>query len=335
MEVIQHHVVPVTERSQASAARHLVQELAVQLGFSEHDRSRAALVATELATNLVKHTTEGGEVLLSARGADRELEVIAIDRGPGVRDVAAAMRDGHSTSGSLGLGLGGVRRLADSFDIHSTPHKGTVVLARLRPDARVATRQGGFVVAGISVACPGEPVCGDGWLTRMDGRALVCMVADGLGHGPGAADAARTAIRAFGEASTDDLPAALAQVHEALRPTRGAAASVLRLETGGSVARFAGVGNVAGVICHQESVRQAVTTNGTLGREVRPVREFSYPWYRDAMFVMHSDGLTSHWSLDSYPGVLLRDPALIAAVLYRDFWRGRDDVTVLVGREAA
>ena len=308
------------------------QELAGDLGFPEEDVYRAGLVTTELATNLVKHARSGGDVLLAARSATREFEVIAIDRGPGLNDLSASMRDGHSTSGSLGLGLGGVRRLADSFDIHSTPGKGTAVVARVR-QARTAAPGREFQLAGLSIARPGESICGDAWVARVDGRSIMCLVADGLGHGPGAADASYAAVRAFIEAPFSDVPAVLDRIHDALRSTRGAAASILRIERASPVARFAGVGNVSGVICRNGSARQAVSSNGTLGQGTRTVREYTYPWDDEAIFVLHSDGLASHWSLDSYPGLQLRDPALVAAVLYRDFCRGRDDVTVVVGRE--
>src|SRR5262249_30277769 len=115
--------------------------------------------------------------------------------------------------------------------------------------------------------------------------------------------------------------------------TRGAAVSVANVHRAPPLVTFAGVGNVSGAICLDGVVRQTVSHNGTLGREARQMREYSYPWAGDALIVMHSDGLTSPWSLESYPGLRQRHPALIAAILYRDFNRKRDDVTVLVGRE--
>jgi hypothetical protein len=72
--------------------------------------------------------------------------------------------------------------------------------------------------------------------------------------------------------------------------------------------------------------------NGTVGLQVRKIQEVSYPWPADAVLVMHSDGLQSHWRLGQYPGLAQRDAALIAGVLYRDFTRGRDDVSVVVQR---
>jgi hypothetical protein len=72
--------------------------------------------------------------------------------------------------------------------------------------------------------------------------------------------------------------------------------------------------------------------NGIAGHEARRIHEFSYPFPDDGLLVLHSDGLKSQWSLDGYPGLAERDPALIAGILFRDFNRGRDDVTVVVAR---
>jgi hypothetical protein len=123
-------------------------------------------------------------------------------------------------------------------------------------------------------------------------------------------------------------------MHDGLRHTRGAAAAVAEISIGARLLKYAGVGNVSGAIYRAGATRYAVSLNGTLGHEVRQFREYSYPWGPDALFVMFSDGLASHWSLDDYRGLRLRHPAVIAAVLYRDFSRQRDDVTVVVGREA-
>ena len=72
--------------------------------------------------------------------------------------------------------------------------------------------------------------------------------------------------------------------------------------------------------------------NGTVGLQARKTQELGYPWPAESVLVMHSDGLQSHWRLEPYPGLVQRDAALIAAVLYRDFARGRDDVSVVVQR---
>jgi anti-sigma regulatory factor (Ser/Thr protein kinase) len=336
MEVVAHHAhqtVRVVEASQPSLVRSTARTLADRAGFQETDSYRAGIVATELATNLVKHST-GGEVLVRAAAeAVPQVELIAIDRGPGIADVAAALADGQSTAGSNGTGLGAIRRLSDDFDIHSAMRHGTVVWVRLRA-GRVPAPREPFAIAGISVAKSGETECGDAWAVHQRPGSVVALVADGLGHGHYAAEASRAAIESLHTGSYRDCASTLEAVHLALRHTRGAAAAILEIDLPGRVVKFAGVGNVTGTLLGHGAVRrQTVTHNGTLGHRATHFREYSYPWDPQGLLVMHSDGLASHWSLDSYPGLRARHPAIVAGVLYRDFNRARDDVTVVVGRE--
>jgi hypothetical protein len=102
------------------------------------------------------------------------------------------------------------------------------------------------------------------------------------------------------------------------------------------VARFCGVGNISGVILSPDEGQRTslVSHNGTLGHTIRKVQEFVYPWSPDSLLIMHSDGLATHWNLDRYPGLAVQHPSLISGILYRDFSRKRDDVTVLVARES-
>jgi hypothetical protein len=181
----------------------------------------------------------------------------------------------------------------------------------------------------------GEPVCGDAWTVAHQVDGAVVLLADGLGHGLHACEAAQTALRTFQATHYRGSVDSLHAMHDAIRHTRGAAGAIADIRRGGRVAKYAGVGNIATAFCDNGSVRQAVSHNGTLGHEARVIREYAYPWSSQATIVMHSDGLTSRWSLDGYRGLRQRHAAIIAAVLYRDHSRGRDDVTVVVGREAA
>jgi hypothetical protein len=251
-----------------------------------------------------------------------------------MEDVLQSLSDGHSTSGSSGTGLGAVRRLADDFDIYSQPGHGTAVLARLRSDRAAAPRAEVLDVGGVSVALNGETVCGDGWTTSVDHGRVQIVLVDGLGHGPHARDAALAATDAVPAASIGSPVDTLTAMHHATRHTRGAAATVVSFEPRASVVSVAGIGNVSAAIVGHDVVRRAVSLGGILGHDVRTFREYRYPWAAEALLVMHSDGLISHWSFEPYPGLRQRSPALAAAVLYRDFQRGRDDVTVVVGRAA-
>ena len=332
-----HHSIAVVEASQPSAARLITRDLAETAGFGEEDSYRAGIVATELATNLVKHA-RGGEFLarVTANQPNGEIELIALDRGPGIRNLAASLSDGHSTAGSPGNGLGAVQRLSDLFDIFSTPEHGTVALARLRARRKPVDAQPAMTIGAISIPKSGEHVCGDAWQVRRLADGMLATLADGLGHGLHAAEAADAAITAFNARAYTANADALQAIHHAIRHTRGAAAAIAEVRRHDRIVKYIGVGNISTVVWQQGvAQRQAVSHNGTLGHEARLFREYTYPWSDNAVIVMHSDGLTTHWSLDAYRGLGQRHPVVIASVLYRDFNRGRDDVTVLVGKEAA
>jgi anti-sigma regulatory factor (Ser/Thr protein kinase) len=323
--------VRVHEPTDVAEARRVAVRLADGIGFDDGDAGRVALVATELATNQLKHA-DGGEVLARAvdgdeRGA-RAVEIVALDTGPGMRDVETCLGDGFSTAGSHGIGLGAVRRASAEFDVYSIGGQGTAIVSRVVRRAEVADVPRAFRFGAVSVSYPGEPECGDIWglaFTRTGG--VVVLVADGLGHGTAAAEAARRARGVFLEHHDRGPASVIERVHDALRSTRGAAVAVTEIDPSGGV-RHCGLGNVAAMVIHAGQVQQMVSLNGTAGHEARRIREFEYRWPDDAVLVAHSDGVHTRWRIDSYRGLEYRDPALLAAVIYRDARRGRDDVTV-------
>jgi anti-sigma regulatory factor (Ser/Thr protein kinase) len=310
----------VDDRSGVAPARREAERLAEDLGFDERRRGEVAIVATELATNLLRHAG-GGEIVLRAHAPT--VDVIALDRGPGMRDPARALEDGYSTGGGPGNGLGAVARLSATMDVQ-TGADGTVVAARLgEPDT-------GWDVDGLALAMSGERESGDAWACARDGALVTVLLADGLGHGDDAATAANTALREL-RAGID--PARLLdRIHTALRVTRGAAAAVARVDLAGGRVEYAGIGNIAGTIVDGHSTRSLVSMPGTLGPRLQRIRAFDYELPPGGLLVMHSDGLRSQWELKGYPGVLRRDPLVIAALMIRDFERGRDDVSVVVTR---
>ena len=142
------------------------------------------------------------------------------------------------------------------------------------------------------------------------------------------------AARVFKATRSRTLPDLFAAIHLALRSTRGAAVAIAEIELAKQLVHFAGLGNVAGAVVSRAGTKNMVSLNGTAGVEMRKVTEFSYPWADDALLVLHSDGLGTHWSMDQYPGLCLRHPTVIAGVLCRDHERGgRDDATVVVAKQ--
>jgi anti-sigma regulatory factor (Ser/Thr protein kinase)/serine/threonine protein phosphatase PrpC len=325
--------IPVTESSQAGHARRMAASLAARLGFSEEAQGKVALVVSEAAKNLVAHARDGLILLRALQvGPHAGVEVLALDKGPGMADVDRCLRDGFSTGGTSGVGLGAMRRMSALFDIHSVPGVGTAVLAQLWADKPPPASR--MEVGAVCVAMTGEEVCGDSWVVDHKVDRCILLVADGLGHGPEAARASRAAVVSFLEQSTREPLELLRGAHQELRSTRGAAVSVASVD--GAQVHYSGVGNISAAVVAPDGVTQRlVSMNGTLGHQAPRMQQFSYPWKAGATLVMCSDGLATQWRVDAYPGLLVRHPSLVAGVLYRDFVRGRDDATVLVAREAA
>jgi anti-sigma regulatory factor (Ser/Thr protein kinase) len=335
MEVTGTSVVGVTEPGAVAAARRAAVELASGLGLDEAAVGRVALAVTEAGTNLLKHAG-GGSIVLRAV-PDRAapfVDILGLDRGPGMASVGRCLEDGYSTAGSPGTGLGALRRLSSQFDVYSGA-QGTAVLARVGPSAPgAAPRAPAVHVEGLSLPRRGEQVCGDAFEVEHRPRGVAVLVADGLGHGPVAAAAAAAAVTAFGQTRGGKPGSRLEVVHQALRPTRGAAVAIADLDLDTGVVRFAGLGNVAAVLHDGAAARHLVSQPGTAGHVARRIEEYTYPWRRGDLLVAHSDGLSARLDLSGYPGLTRRHPALIAGVLYRDAGRELDDATVVVARAA-
>jgi anti-sigma regulatory factor (Ser/Thr protein kinase) len=321
--------VPLDDASRIGEARRVAIMAGGRAGFDLDALSNLGIVATELATNAVRHA-RGGQLILRTMGvgAADGVEMICIDRGPGITNVAQAMRDGYSTAGTMGHGLGAIRRLAQVFEIISSVD-GTAVLTRLYGKPVLVPRASP-AVATICLPMDGETHCGDGWAVAESGTRMVLFMVDGLGHGVSAEDAALVAIRLFSLNAERPAEAIIDFLHRGLHGTRGAAIAVAEIDLTTRRVRYAGVGNITGWIVTDGGTRGMVSQNGIAGHQVRRIQHFEYPLPPDATIVMHSDGLSSKWKTDQYPGLLRRDPALLASVLYRDCARQRDDSSILV-----
>ena len=320
----------IRDETQVGAARRRVQQVAETASLDPVMTSHAAIVATELASNMLRHAG-GGELLVQKVNefSFQGLELLAVDRGPGIHDVRRSMEDGHSTRGTPGNGLGAARRLSTVFDLFSEPARGTVVLSRIGSLRRKGTA--GPRWGSVATSAPGEVVSGDQWAIACKDDVLSLMIADGLGHGVLAHNAAAQAVRVFIEHSTEAPATILNCMHEALRSSRGGAIAVARCNLSSGEVTYAGIGNVAGVLVRADGQQHGlVSNNGTVGADQISVKEFNYEWRPGEVFVMHSDGLQTRWSVKDRPGLAACHPAIIAAILHRDFLRGRDDATVVV-----
>jgi anti-sigma regulatory factor (Ser/Thr protein kinase) len=325
----------IAHASDVSAARRWSVQLADSLGFTETEAGRLAIVVTESATNMLKHAQDGtlfmGTVNIDGAWS---VQVLALDRGQGMGNLAQSLRDGISTTGTAGTGLGAMRRQADEFDAYTQVGKGSAFYMRIQGSERAATGHRDAVrVGAVCQPLAGEDQSGDAWAIGLRPDSATVLVSDGLGHGPEAAHASRAAVAVL-EQHAEVQPAALMQLmHQALKGTRGAAAAVADIRIANGEVRFAGVGNISACVIDGESRKQLISHNGIVGHNMRKVQEFNVPWHSESLCIMCSDGITTHWDLSAYPGLAMRHPAIIAGTIYRDFSRGRDDAAIVVVKQ--
>lgn len=323
-------LVAVTDPSSVGQVRRVALLAGQRLGMDEMHAGELALLATEVSRNVLVHGGGGEVVVIGLKRGDKALaRILGMDRGPGIPDIARAMTDGFSTSGTPGGGLGAIKRIASGFELF-TSRTGTIVLVELGEEPAVDRLQ----IAGMAVPYPGERVSGDAWAYHnSDGRVLT-MIADGLGHGWAAAEAAQEAIATFQariNAAPDEI---LGYIHDALRKTRGAVAGIAEIRPREGKMTFAGVGNISAVLVSPAKSQSLVSHNGTLGSVAARIQPFHFEWTPESVLILHSDGLQTRWDLSNYAGVLSRHPAIIGGALLRDFRRQRDDASVVVVKAA-
>jgi anti-sigma regulatory factor (Ser/Thr protein kinase) len=315
----------VEDPSAAAACRGAAATLASRLGFPAPRADELALAVTEAATNLHKHARQGSMLLRITRDGDRPgIELVTIDAGPGFRDTSAALRDGHSTSGTLGIGLGAISRLADFCDLYSMPGHGTALVARFWPAPGEAQARHAGLVRPIT----GETECGDVFGAAETEAGVTGVLCDGLGHGPLAATAAAQGVAAVLEDPAAEPAALVERAHRRIAGTRGGAIGVVQVA--GEVIRFSGLGNIAAVILAAGARRSMLSVPGIAGHQARTIRQFEYPAPAGAAITLHSDGISNRWEPGALPGLNARDPLVIAAALLAEAGTRRDDAGLLV-----
>lgn len=318
-------LVRIDHYSAVHLAAATARSVAQRCGLPGAMPDRAAVLASELASNLDKHAKDGA-LYIQPLPLGAGLEVLAADRGPGMPELGRCLADGYTTTGTLGAGLGAVRRIATEFTIRTQVGAGTLVCARLAlpGQPQPVCRDAGL----ISLPADGEQDCGDAGAVVEDGAHRTAIVVDGLGHGPQAADAAQTALRAFAAAPDQPLPQLLATLHRALRHTRGAAVGLLRLYA--AHAEFCGIGNVRALAVSPQGVHHRLTAQpGVVGWKMPALRTHTIPLPAGTTAVLHSDGITPQWAQAPSLFVLRLPPPLLVSTVAHGHRSGRDDATVL------
>lgn len=339
--------IEIKDAAQVGAARRVIHGFASRIGFEENQLAEIDIVVQEIGTNAVSYAASGGWLHFTTPLTILPgIELFYWDTGPVIYDLDRAVRDGISTGGSLGAGLGAIRRLMDEFDVYSTvrttarlslaeqrrTNHGTALLSRKWLGARDEQPQTARTarIGAWSRPRPNETDNGDAYFIRTRNERTLYAVVDGLGHGSGAKKASDVALDSLDEWRGEPLEQVIQAAHEALRATRGAVMSVVMIDAEAHSFECAGVGNVMVRVFNAPERIAPIPTNGTLGARLGQIRVWKYKWVEGATCVMASDGVSASWEMDLYPGLLNRSPQLMAGVLMRDYGRTSDDATVLV-----
>jgi anti-sigma regulatory factor (Ser/Thr protein kinase)/serine/threonine protein phosphatase PrpC len=336
----------IRDEAQVGTARRAVHSFASGLEFSDVELAEIDIVVQEIGTNAARYASAGGWLHFTTAPGAEGLELFYWDAGPGIYNMDRAIRDGVSTSGSLGAGLGAIRRLMDEFDVYSTMRlterlaarrtsHGTVLLARKWTSKGKQSAQMLDLAQRIGVWSrphPDEDLNGDAYFMRQRGGRTLFAVIDGLGHGPGAKQATDVAMETLDDWMGEPLDDVMTATHNALRATRGAVMGAAIIDYGNERFHYSSVGNIAARAFGTPEHVSLIPTNGMLGGRLGKLRVWTHAWAAGATLVMTSDGLSETWDINSYPGLLGRSPQLLAGVLMRDYAREADDATVLVVR---
>ena len=310
---------------------------AESIGLSEKRCSDVALVATEMASNLEKHHAVSPAIrygITRSEGGGHGLLIISEDRGPGISDPQRALQDHYSTAGTLGGGLGAIRRLSDNFGIYSEIARpktspGTVVVSRIWEHPPSAS--GPFDCEALTRPKTGEVENGDGVAFWQNGDRLQVAVIDGLGHGLGAKRATQAAQERLEGSGTLPLGVLLDRLHAGLRKTQGAVVGILRIDLKEGRATYAGVGNIDCRLFGARPVKP-ISMNGSLGVVSPRFREESFPIEKGDFFFLATDGISTRWEPTDYTRPAAASPLLLGSLLFRDHSRPKDDATIVIGQ---
>lgn len=308
--------------------------MAAEAGFPAKRLGEIDIVIAEIASNLIKHGKEG-ELLVALQQEPECLEIIGLDNGPGMHDPLRMIEDGISTTGTLGQGLGAIKRLSDTFELYSIRNWGTILLSRIyKRKPTVAKRITGPVFRSVVVAKTGEEACGDGCLVLRRDSWIKIFLGDGLGHGAEANKAVNAAMEVFKNSNEKSPAELIREIHQEVKKTRGLVASVAVLDLLNKTGRICGVGNVSGKSFSAANTRNHICYNGIIGLNIpgsMKDQELAAEEVNQYL-ILCSDGIRSRWDASKYPGIFKYDLSILAASIYKDFSRKTDDMSILVGK---
>jgi anti-sigma regulatory factor (Ser/Thr protein kinase) len=324
-----HKCFTVEDRSYFSLLKKEIHGIAIKAGFNENKVGEIDIVVAEIVSNLVKHGN-GGKLLVKLVQQDgiEGIELISIDNGQGMADVGKMMVDGMSTTNTLGQGLGAIKRMSDVFQVYSQKEWGTVVLSRIFKEA-LSYKKKRHEIRTVVVAKPGEEECGDGFYCTMNETSVRVFLGDGLGHGKEASIAVNIAMDAFKTCTEESATETIRFIHTAVRKTRGLVATVAIYDIDQKNWRICGVGNIATRLINGIETKNCMGYNGIIGYNMpTTMKDHEVPADNGQVLFLCSDGIKTRWDHIRYPAILKYDLSVFASVVFKDFARFTDDMSL-------
>lgn len=321
-----------SDRSFFSNIKKEIRQQAEEAGFDERKISDIDLIISEMTSNLHKYA-KNGEILMGyfADTDNPYIEIISIDHGPGMSDPLKMIVDGISSSNTMGIGLGSIKRLSDNFDLYSLKDWGTIVLSRLYKKPIKKKLKGVLEIRPLVICMPGERKSGDGTHYKISDQYFKLLVGDGLGHGPEANFAVNEAVKAFRTCPYHSPSEILRFIHASIRKTRGIVGTVVVFDFNTNKWTIAGIGNITTRMSNFLEIKNYMPYNGIIGHNIPTTiknDEVSLGEYNQ--IVLCSDGIKSRWELGKFSGINRCDLSIQAAAIYKGFARQTDDMAVVI-----
>lgn len=332
--------VSVSHLSDANEARRLVKVMASELCFDMREIEELAIVASELASNLVKHATSGRLTFTPLKeGLRTGIKIASQDNGPGIDDVERAITDGFSTTGSLGYGLGTVNRLMDELEIQpghdgNTGTQITCVRWKREQTPKIEDCPLSFGVA--TRAYRNSESNGDNFVLRRSGESALIALIDGLGHGQYAKIASQTAREYIENHYDQPLEAIFRGAGRACRATRGVVMALARFacQMESISLTFASIGNIEARVFGSPAPVNIIAQRGVVGLNAPNPVVTKCSWNPDYILVLHTDGLQPNWSWHDFPELAMATASQAARYLLQVLATDSDDATVFVVKKA-
>lgn len=334
MDNLPHVLLPLSDRSYVNLVKREIRRIAEGIGFDANRLAEIAIIISEISSNIVKHTP-GGSIFVKhfIKGAVEGIEIISIDNGPGMVNPLMMLKDGVSTTKTLGQGLGAIKRLSDNFDIYSAPKWGTILLSRVfkNADAKDLLSKEIFITSTLMVPKKGEDFCGDGYKILTKKNTCQILAFDGLGHGPEAQKASEAAVKSFAETRNLNPAEQLRKMHLSIKHTRGGVGMAFSIDLQNQSLSYCGVGNISARVLSEGKLKSCISYNGIVGHTFpNTLNSNSIHWAKEDFLIITSDGIINRWDISALPNILNHDIGIVTAGLLKDFYRGTDDCLVMI-----